>query len=175
MALVTALVVSGCSDEGKDKPQSGPTSVPPSTQAPAPRPEDTAGVQALDVYKQWRAYQLEIDGGTPIDEATVTRLATGRAADLLRRAAEQTAAEGITTHGPDGPLNPTVTVSLSASTPSVTIVDCMDVSRRYVTNRDGSPFTAPPQSPRYVKTFTLTTTNDGWKIADMRSERDRTC
>ncbi|MFJ8746787.1 hypothetical protein ACIRL2_46540 [Embleya sp. NPDC127516] len=176
---VLLLTVAGCGgdDDGTTAARTTPPPAPPSSPAvTAPSLEETARTQALEVYRQWRAFQLTIDAGTPLDAATVDRLATGPAADLARSAADQIARHGITTHGPDGALVPTVTVSLDAGMPTVTVVDCMDTSARYATNRDGSPYALPSQSPRYVKTFTLTRNASGvWQVAGMRSERDRTC
>ncbi|MFI6985866.1 hypothetical protein ACIBSV_45890 [Embleya sp. NPDC050154] len=176
---VVLLAVAGCGgdDDGDTTAaRTTPPPAPPSSQAvPAPSPEEAARTQALEVYRQWRALQLAVDAGDPLDEATVSRLSTGRAAELIRQIAVDTAKDRITTHGPDGALTPTATVALAPPVPTVTIVDCIDISRRYVTKADGSPYTPPPQSPRYRKTFTLTQTTGLWQVSDMRSERDRTC
>lgn len=88
-----ALLASDCGSGGKPRRRADPIPTRSSSLTSTRSVEDADRPQALDVYNQWRAYRLEIDGGTPIDEATVTCLVTGRAADLLRPSAERTAAE----------------------------------------------------------------------------------
>ncbi|MFJ8746821.1 hypothetical protein ACIRL2_46710 [Embleya sp. NPDC127516] len=67
------------------------------------------------------------------------RIATGRAAALIRQLASSTAKDGITIQGPTTRSTQITVVSLTASVLQVMLEDCVDVSRRRAVNRDGTP------------------------------------
>ncbi|WP_439681867.1 hypothetical protein [Embleya sp. MST-111070] len=179
-SLLAVVVVTGCTGADKEKPKAHPESVPPSSRiTPSANAEDGAKTQVLEVYDRFRTLQAALEGGDPLDEEALGKVATGRAAALLRGVVTEANNQGVVVRGPQGARAPKVVMtSLTAAPPSVTVEDCIDTSQRVPVYRDtGKPFSAPSQSPRYIKTFIAQQPNPGspWVIADMRSERDRTC
>jgi hypothetical protein len=179
VAIAGLLAVAGCSGgDGDAASPSAPPPVPASARVPAsPGPDDAARTAALAQYERYIAYQTEIEGGTPLDETRLADLASGRAVALIRRIAADTARDGITVHGPTGPRTPRdVTVSLTATVPTVMLTACIDVSERRATYRDGTPVPRSSQAPRYVRAYTVTRDPAGtWRVADMDAQRDRPC
>ncbi|MFI6984186.1 hypothetical protein ACIBSV_37070 [Embleya sp. NPDC050154] len=103
------------------------------------------------------------------------RIATGRAAALIRQLASSTAKDGITIQGPTTRSTQITVVSLTASVLQVMLEDCVDVSRRRAVNRDGTPAEIATQSPRFITAVTVTRDAAGWRVADVNARQDRTC
>ncbi|MFE5327279.1 hypothetical protein ACFRCG_12935 [Embleya sp. NPDC056575] len=174
------LAVAGCNSNDSGDTKASPTNPPPtpSTQASTTlNSEDDARIKALDVYNRFGDLQILVSGGTPLDEAGLGRIATGRAASVIRRLATTTAEDGITIKGPIVHAPHNVVVSLTATVPTVTWEDCVDVSQRRATNKDGTPAEVVASQTRFVQAVVVTrdATAGGWRVTDVNAQRDRAC
>ncbi|WP_439681826.1 hypothetical protein [Embleya sp. MST-111070] len=84
---------------------------------------------------------------------------------------------GIALPGAPAPPAPRdVVVSLSSTTPTVTLAACVDITGRRPVHRDGTLALIATRVSRYIRAYTLARDVAGiWRVAAMDAQRDRSC
>lgn len=107
--LLSMVAMAGCGGADESGPKPRPSSAPPVSQAPhTASAEDAARTQVLEVYDRFRTLQAALEGGDPLDEGALGKVATGRAAALLRGVVTQVDNDGVVVRGPQGVKAPKV-------------------------------------------------------------------
>ncbi|MGW9212288.1 hypothetical protein ACWGR4_35650 [Embleya sp. NPDC055664] len=169
-------VVVGCDGGGGDTTadRTTPSLAPPSGQVlVVSSAEDVARAKAVEVYERYDRMRASVEAGSALDQAALEKTAIGRAVSLLQRIAGNVSTTGIALPGASAPPAPgDVVVSLSSTTPIVTLAACVDVTGRRPVHRDRTPALIATRASRY----TLTRDAIGiWRVADLDAQRDGSC
>src|SRR5690349_4026178 len=125
VAVVVLPVVVGCDGGGGDSTadRTTPSLAPPSGRVPVvSSAEGVARAKAVEVYEQYDRMHGSVEAGSALGQAELEKTAIGRAVSLIQRIAGNGSTTGIALPGaPTLPASRDVVVSLSSTTPTVTL------------------------------------------------------
>lgn len=165
-AVAVMLAVAGCTSS--DTGPAGPTSAPPSLQAPttttAGDPVAEAERNALEAYRgMWDAYVEAISVPDP-DHPDLARFAADDALTVLVDGIEQVERDGLAGRG-DVVLDPEVTELSPPNAPTdAEVVDCVDDSGTELYRVDGQPYEDTPGGLRRAEASIREAGDGTWKV-----------
>ncbi|MFI5688389.1 hypothetical protein [Streptomyces sp. NPDC051636] len=180
LALCAALTLAACSSSDGDSKGSAHTSAPtsskPSSTASADpqAAEKKAVLSAYDAFwtEQVKAYAQGDIKGTDLKKYATKEALGGVMGDVLVMKKAGTATTGTPKHRTE-----VAAITLSGSTPTATVEDCLDISNwKTVKKKSGEVQPFPSNQPlRYITTGKAEKWGKQWMITKLTPEGDRTC
>jgi hypothetical protein len=180
LAVAAALFLSACGSSDEDSKASAPTSGPVS-----PKPASTASTDpqaaekkaVLNAYDGFWAEQVKAYAQGDITSTDLKKYGTKEAlggvmGDVLAMKKAGTATTGTPKH-----RAAVTTITLSGSSPTATVEDCLDISNwKTVKKRSGQVQPFPSNQPlRYITTAKAEKWGKQWMITQLTPVGDRTC
>ena len=175
VTLLGVVVLSACS--GSSQPSSSPptSSTPTANATPTPDASVAAGEAALAAYRGFRRAQVAAEAVANARSPGLAKYAGDKALAQERANLLQLARAGIVVTG-QPVLAPHVIAVALGGPPMVTIKDCIDTSSwKPIYKSTGKSAAAPDQPSRVLATALARPYGKSWIIAELTTDRSRSC
>ncbi|MEU7171477.1 MULTISPECIES: hypothetical protein [Micromonospora] len=171
LCLVAAIGACDGGEAGEDSAPTAPASPRELDAGPTGSPEEAA----LAAYRgMWQAYAKAGLTADP-NESDLARFASGDALTTLKKGLSSYRSKGHILKG-DYALSPRVAqVSLTSTSPSVTVTDCLDDTHFLVYTASGEPINDEPGGRRATRATVTDLGAQGWKVATFGVREVGTC